>query len=340
MKDAFLMAALAFSGLLAGVQAEEAATPLKIGYAPGGGSVMTFIAKDKGFFKEEGIDAELVPFSNSADGLNALNAGKIDIGVSFGTGGPLIFITKGADFVIIGGHLSGGHPVLTKPENAGKYKTIADFKGKTVATPRLYTADIVWRGALIKAGIDPEKDLTIIDMKKPQDVLEAVKAGKVDIGIGTSALYVKAQKAGLAMPFWSNDFFPNHPCCRIVTPRRNVAERPEVVKSFLKAIIRAERVLKETPDVAVDVNKRFLELDEEQARAFTLEPHQIVEADPNAKAVKALWEDMKATGYVASSIDIDKYIDTAPYWKALEELKAKEPAPFYEQLEKRYKERD
>ena len=341
MRRAFLAAvAVVSSSLLAEAQAAGAPTALRIGYAPGGGSVLTFIAKDKGFFKQEGIDADLVPFNSSADGLNALLAGKIDIGVSFGTGGPLTFIAKGADFVIIGGHLSGGHPVITKPENAARFKSIADFRGKTVATPRLYTADIVWRGALIRAGIDPQKDLTIIDMKKPQDVLEAVKSGKVDIGIASSAVYLQAKSAGLAIPFWSNDFLANHPCCRIVTAGKNLSDRPALAKSFLKAIIRAERVLKESPEVAVDVNKRFLELDDAQARDFTLEPHQIVEADPNAKAVKIFWKDMNTIGYIASSIDIGAHIATAPYWNALEELKAKDPSPFYDRLERRFKERN
>jgi len=96
MKRAFLAAvAVVFSSLLADAQATGTPTALRIRYAPGGGSVLTFIAKDKGFFKQEGIDADLVPFNSSADGLNALLAGKIDIGVSFGTGGPLTFIAKG-----------------------------------------------------------------------------------------------------------------------------------------------------------------------------------------------------------------------------------------------------
>ena len=92
-----------------------------MGYAPGGGSVLTFLAQDQKLFNKEGVEVELVQFASSSDGLNALNSGKIDIGVSFGTAGPLTFITKGSDFSIIGGQLAGGHrPVRLRHLIAGR----------------------------------------------------------------------------------------------------------------------------------------------------------------------------------------------------------------------------
>ena len=179
--------------------AAPAKQKLKVGYAPGGGSILAFIAQDQKLFAKEGIEVELVQFSSSGDGLNALNSGKIDIGISFGTAAPLTFITKGSDFTIIGGALAGGHPVIALQAKAGQFKSIQDFKGKTVATPRLYTADVVWRGALKRAGIDPNKDVKIIELKNPPAVLEAVKSGKVDVGIGASSIYLQAKESGLAI---------------------------------------------------------------------------------------------------------------------------------------------
>ncbi len=158
--------ALAAAALLAGCGRgadKTAPAPLRIGYQQGGSSTLPMIAKEEKFFERTGVKTDFVLFTNSADGLNALNAGKLDVGVSFGTGGPLTFASKGSKFVIIGGNLSGGHPILVKPENAAKVKSINDFRGKTVATPRVFTSDVVFRAALAKAGIDPQKDLTIIE---------------------------------------------------------------------------------------------------------------------------------------------------------------------------------
>jgi len=75
---------------------------VKVGYLPVTGHAKFFIAKEQGFFAKEGIDAELVEFINSADGLAAVRAGKVDTG-AFGTTAPLVHIAQGADLKIIGG---------------------------------------------------------------------------------------------------------------------------------------------------------------------------------------------------------------------------------------------
>lgn len=308
---------------------------LKVGYAPGGGSVLSFLAKDQKLFEKEGVEVELVQFASSADGLNALNSGKIDVGISFGTAGPLTFITKGSDFSIIGGHLSGGHPVIALPAKAGQFKTIRDFKGKTVATPRIYTADIVWRGALKRAGIDPLKDVNIIELKNPSAVLEAVKASKVDVGIGASSILLKAKESGVAIVGWSNDFFPQHPCCRIVAKGKAVREDPEAYRAFLRAILQAEKIKSEKPALAVDVNKRYLGIDDTTAREFTLEPHQQTHADPNRKGVSQMWHDMKSIDYVQSDLDVNRYINVELYRDALKELLRRHPKDrFYREAKK------
>lgn len=310
---------------------------VKVGYSAGGGSLLTFIAQDQGLFAKEGLEVELVPFSSSADGLNALNSGKIDVGISFGTGGPLTFISNGADFSIIGGHLSGGHPIIARPEKAGLFKSIQDYKGKSVASPRLYTADVVWRGAMVRAGFDLNKDVEIIEMKNPQAVLEAVKSDKVEVGIGSTSIYAKAKESGLSIVGWSNDLFPDHPCCRVVAGGKAVEQEPETYQAFLRALIQAEKIKKDNPELAVDVNKRFLNLDDGLARDYTLEPHQTINVDPNRKGVVKMWEEMNEIGYINSDLDISQFINVDLYKQALDELKQENPSdPFYSDLEQRF----
>src|SRR5699024_712028 len=64
---------------------------IKVGYNPGTGNILTFIAIEKGIDKEEGIEMELVPFTNSTDALTSLQSKKIDVAVSFGTAAPLTY---------------------------------------------------------------------------------------------------------------------------------------------------------------------------------------------------------------------------------------------------------
>lgn len=331
-----------FSGC--GMKSQEDAAPsnslkkMTVGYSPAGGSgLLTFIALNQDYFKEAGLDVELVPFTSTADGLNALNSGKIDLGIGFGTAGPLTLDNNGADLVIIGGSLAGGHPIIATQAKADMFKSIEDYKGKTVASPRLYTSDIVFRGALAKAGIDVKKDLDIIEMKNPNAVLEAVKSGKVDVGIGTTAVYATAKSAGLAIVGWSNDFFPDHPCCRVVTTSTLLKDDPQRFQAFLEGIIRAEKVRAENPELAVEINNTFLKLDKDAIKEFTLEPHQITSSDPNRKGVIKMFNEMAEMGYIEPKINPDNYINTDLYQQAISKIEKTYPDDaFFKSLGERF----
>ena len=58
--------------------------------------------------------------------------------------------------------------------------------------------------------MEKTKDL----FKKIRDTkgMEAVKSGKVDVGVGATNIIGQSVQAGLASPLWSNDLWPNHPC--------------------------------------------------------------------------------------------------------------------------------
>ncbi|MDR1395167.1 MAG: ABC transporter substrate-binding protein [Deltaproteobacteria bacterium] len=316
-----------------------AAEPLKLGRNQGANQTLPVLAINEGYFKEEGLEAELVMFLSTSDGINALNAGKIDVGMSFGTGSPLTFAAEGAPIVIIAGNLSGGHPIITTKENAPKFKGIQDFRGKTVGTPRLYTADVVFRGAAFQAGLIPGKDYELIEFRRPIDVMEAVKSGKIDIGIGSGAVIASSLEAGLAIPLWSNDLFAYHPCCRIITTKEVLEKRrPELVK-LIKGLLKAERKFLNDPEAGVQANIVDLQVDEKMARILTLDPHIQLSTDPNTKGVVTMWEYMKASHYVTSDSDPRTFIDTSLYREALAELRKAEPnEAFWIELEKRYAE--
>lgn len=302
---------------------EEKTYELKVGYGQGQGAPLFDVAEYEGFFEDENLKVEGVGFASSADGLNALQAGKIDLGMTFGTAAPLTFISNGSDFSIIGGHLEGGHPILVKEENKDQYKTLEDYKGKKVGTIRMFTSDIVFRSALDEAGIDWKNDLEIIEFKTGGDLLQAVASGKVDVAVSAGSTYLQAKEQNLAVIGWSNDLNPTHVCCRVVTRQDLLSEDDgEAYKRFLKALIRAERVKNEKPEEAVEAAKTHLKLDDEIVNSIVNEEHAHYSPDPNSKEVKKMWEQMQEIGYIegAEDIDINKYINLDIYERALNEL--------------------
>ena len=305
---------------------------ITVGLSQSAGGTLVDIAYQEGYFEEENLKVDRVGFANSADGLNALQAGKVDVGVSFGTAGPLTFIANGSDFSIIGGHLEGGHPILTKKENAGQYTSLESYKGKKVGTIRIFTSDIVFRSALENAGIDWKNDLEIIEFKTGAMLLEAVASGKVDVAVSANSFYAQATDMGLEAVAWSNDLQEGHVCCRVVTRSELLAEDDgEAYKRFLKALIKAERKKIEEPQVAVTAAKEYMKVDDKVINTIVNEGHSNYSSDPSKEKVEQMWEQMKSIGYVENvdDIDVNDYVNVDLYERALNELIDENPEDSY-----------
>ncbi|MDF2523302.1 MAG: extracellular solute-binding protein family 3 [Clostridiales bacterium] len=310
----------------------------KVGYLASPGHVLYFVAKEMGYFNEEGLDVELFLFNNSGEGLNAVASGKLDAG-SFGTGAPLTFIANGTDFTIFGGQQTEGHGIIALPEKAGQFTDINSYKGKKIATVRLATGDIVLRGALSKAGIDWKKDLTINELDSPAAVIEAVKKGSVDAGVVWTPFIKLGEKQGLKVVNYSGDLLDNHPCCRQVALTSKIKENPKDYEKFEAALIKAYKYYQENQDKTVDILAKYVKVDKEIIKAETYGGQIASIPDPNKDGVVEFWSLMNKSGYINSEKKIENYIDTSIYKNALESVLKQYPdEAVYKKLKADFKE--
>jgi len=205
---------------------------------------------------------ELFLFTNSGEGLNAISSCKVDVG-SFGTAAPLTFISKGTDFVIFGGQQTEGHGIVALPQKAKELTDLNSFKGKTIATVRLATGDVIFRAALSEAGIDWKNELTINELDSPAAVLEAVKKGSVDAGIVWTPFIKLGEKQGLEIVKYSGELVKMHTCCRQVALSSNVKENKEDFVRFMAALIKAYKFYMENQDETVDIIAKYAKVDKD-----------------------------------------------------------------------------
>jgi NitT/TauT family transport system substrate-binding protein len=297
---------------------------LKVGHLPVTGHAKFFIAKEEGFFKAEGLDVELVEFANSADGLAALRAGKLDLG-AFGTTAPLVHVAQGADIRIIGGVMGEDAAIITTAENAKTIKTIPDLKGKKIATVRLATGDAVLRGALDDAGLNWKTDVQIFELKNPPAVLEAVKSGQVDAGVTWGPNDVTAEAQGLKVIIRSRTLQPGHPCCRLTVNADDLQRRPEVWEHFIRAILRAEKFANDNHEKTLDDISKYLKLDRALIEQAYYKGYLDQTSDPNVTGIVRFWKIMLKSDFIQSDKDITKFIDTKVYEKALNSLAKENP---------------
>ena len=315
-----------------------AAAPLKtlnVGYLPNNGATLIFVAKEQGYFAEQGLDAQLSSFTNSADGTNAIIAKKIDVG-GFGLA-PLIFISKGVNETIIGGQMGEGAAVFTTPDKVSEFKDLSGFKGKTIATVRAASGDIHFRGALQNAGLDLKKDVTIQELASPAAVIEALKSGKVDAGVLWTPFTETAPSQGLVLLWYTDNYYPLHPCCRIAVLTDNLKQNRDSFVSYEKALIEAYSFTKTNPEGTLDDDLKYVKINRTDLQNAISSEHFYISPDPNTNGIAKSYDLMQSIGYINSTVDIRDHVDTSVYKQALDELAKQHPEnAVYQQLEADY----
>ncbi len=316
---------------------------VKIGYVAEPAHGLFFLAKEKGFFKEEGINAELYEFTSGAEGFNALTTGKLDV-ATFGSTGPLFYISKGADFTIFGGIMIEGQAMLVRPENYDYFKSkdLKVFKGKKIGYIHTTEAEYIFKDALTKAGIDYKKDITWVELDSPTAVTEAVNKGLVDVGFSWPPNYSLAVKNyGLKIPHYFAEYKPRYTCCRLTATTKQVAENPEKFKKFLVAILRAYDYYKTHEDETVKIYTKYLKIDEAIVRNETYND-RVAESDPDPLkgTLNDIWSLIVKAGDAPADlkIDWDKRVNVAIYKQALDEVIKRYPnSKTYKEALARYK---
>jgi NitT/TauT family transport system substrate-binding protein len=302
-------------------------TKMNIGYLPSPEHLLLYVAQEKGFFKEEGIDSKLFQFTNSAEGMNSILAGKIDVG-PFGVSAPLAFISKGADAVVIGGANSGACALVTMPDRYDELKDIKSYKGKKIASVRLSTADVIFRGALLDAGIDWRKgDAEMIELESPAATMEALKKGRVDAALIWTPYVAMAEDLGVKVAMYITDLYENNVCCRQAVLRANLTEHPELWENFMAALIKAYDFYQTNHEETIDVTAKYVRVDKKylEKETYAEDATMICSPDPMKLSVNKYWGIMKQTGFIKTGIDINDHIETAIYKSALDKLIAKNP---------------
>jgi NitT/TauT family transport system substrate-binding protein len=252
--------------------------------------------------------------------MAALKAEKLDVG-TFGTTAPLLFISKGSDFTIFGGMMIGGQAIITRPEKLAELsgRDLRVYKGKKIGLVKLSTGDVVFKGALKKAGIDWKKEISFVEFGSAVAVVEAVKKGAVDAGLVWPPHFSLAEKNhGLKVAHYIEDFYPKYTCCRIVAPTAKLNGDRDTYRRFLAGLIRAYRFYRTNQEETVQIYTKSLKIDEGIVRNETY-VKRVAESnpDPLRKGTLDFWQHIRDAGYIPQDYPIDKHINSDIYKQAL-----------------------
>jgi len=151
-------------------------------------------AFEKGIFKDNGLDVDLQSINGGAQTSAALLANQIQIG-QFGGSEALSANAGGADLVIVA-NLAPVYPYKLYVQKG--ITSIQGLRGKKVGVSNAGgSSDIATRAALKAAGLDPDKDVTIVAVGSHANRTAALLAGSIDAGVDDPPEDLELVKAGL-----------------------------------------------------------------------------------------------------------------------------------------------
>src|SRR5882724_7036584 len=179
--------------------------PYKVGFNAWIGSIGFFVAKDKGFFKEEGLDLQTKSFSSPGDGLKPVLSGDLDAVLS--TADSVLTVLDKAPgqlkIVYLTDTSAGADAILAKKEIAD----IKAIKGKKVAATLGQCNQLLLEKALERAGLT-DADIQLVNMN-PDDAGAAFAAGQIDVAVTWEPWITKVAGEKKGHVIWSSKETPN-----------------------------------------------------------------------------------------------------------------------------------
>lgn len=295
------------------------------------------VAKQKGFFEQEGFDVDLVETDQDARQIakrvgvaeGVENASALERGQkTYAAGAVCGFATheamaKGDPIVDIGSMVMLPETLLMKKPTAEAIdKDIRAFKGLKIGDTtygvgeHAFKYNNVLRVQLEKVGLKDETDFFIKEYKDPSKEFEALAAGQLDVAKvfpPADIEFIKTHPEYVRVPFAK--FFPYLPCCRQVVTRSQLKGNRDKYVRLLRASIRAHKFVIEHPVEAAAIIGKWLHMPASQVRSSIMSAYVTLTPDPMRKGVE-LYQRTNDR-FTKTKTSTAEFIDTSLYKDAL-----------------------
>jgi len=269
-------------------------------------SYPVFIAHDKGFFERNGLKAEIIRINSEPTTYQALISGDIDAT----SGAPTGLVQSNIQGVPVVSLGSWDNLVSYTMATREKIDDLSQLRGKKIGVNRLGgKSSLVLRVMLEDAGLNPMKDVTLLQLGGSQERLAALIRGGIDAAPVDFAFEPKMKQMGFFLVAGKKTPFMNGPMTVKVSSLQ--ANRPKWVR-FVKSYLEATYYMTTNKEGSVEVLRRAIQIDDKETLDYAYEQMRAratVDLIPPDAAVENL---IKMVAYVdkrATSIEKSKLAD-------------------------------
>jgi NitT/TauT family transport system substrate-binding protein len=241
-------------------------TRIKVGYpSPSASFFPLFATKEAGLFEKYGFEAEMI-YVQGVQLVQVHVSGQLD----FASISSVVYLqasVEGADLVQIASSIDNQlmklmvDPSISKP---------ADLRGKTIAVTRFGSlTDLLVRPALKNWGLDPQKDVKLIQIGRMSDIASAIALKRVDGGVISFPTSVQADKMGIKTLLDFAESGDELPATTVVISRRYGKANRDAVLRFLKAYIEGTRRLFTDRELGIRALRKYGGISDKEMLATT-----------------------------------------------------------------------
>ena len=299
--------------------------------------VGVLVAKEKGYFQEEGVDVNFEKVSSMNDAYTAVSTGDLDVYL-FSSTAAATFISQGVTTLrVFGGTAAEGAEIMAAVGSGLVLDSAESFRGLTIACQMPETGQMVLKNYLLGQGLsiggpDEGADVTFVYVNDSSSAIEGCVKGEYDLCITNSCLGYFAGDYGTELVAAVSDFVNPYPCCRQTCNLKTYEEDFDALVRFEIAALRGYAFALENPEETLDLleqysgeNRDFLRAQVYGTDEYT--PDMRLSLDPDRDACVAFYKAMANIGQIENVTDIDwrEYVVSDVYGEALAELSEREP---------------
>jgi NitT/TauT family transport system substrate-binding protein len=249
-----------------------------------------YLANAEKIWAKHNLDVEILTFNGDAELVKAVVSGDVDVAVASLTG-ALNLEQAGQDISVF----YGGFDMPAFAWYATKdIKSVEDAKGATWGVSTLGSStDFLTRYAVSTEGLDPDKDIKIIQGGGSGPRLAAMDAGQIQVNILTPPFNVLAEEKGYNKILDLKDLvdtYPNHVSYSVTS---YLDEHEDIVKDYVDALSESMQLVKDDPDAAAAALAADNKITVEQASASIETWIDNLYPDgrmPSKEGMKAFWD--------------------------------------------------
>jgi ABC-type nitrate/sulfonate/bicarbonate transport system substrate-binding protein len=290
-------------------------------------SVSTCVPHEAGIFKKYGLDVNVI-YVSGAQAITTLVSGDTQIVQGSGAAAVLARLS-GSDVTMIGTTINViPMSLVTTPDIARPQ----DLKGKTFGVSRFGSlTDLGLRKAVSEFGLDPSKDIKMIQTGGVPENLLFMQQGVIKGALISSPTLEKAKELGYKEFLNLGELKYRYPGTALVTTDTFIRTRPQTLTRFLKATLEGVKYAKANPDFTIKILGKYTRSGDTRLLASAFKSYVLgyIRDVPTITSgeMEAVLEDVSARNPRAKGADPRQFYDPAPLEQLAKEGFLKELYP-------------